>query len=260
VDITANLAATQTQLINAQNTVKQAQADILQLLNLNQSLEIVVPQRAIAEFKSAALPTNTLLAQSPDALLALAYAQRPDYLQAQLDIQTTDLNQRIAVDNRRWNLNLEGSLTTGDISQATGAIVLNRVLNDPAIETAFQQSRIDGLKQQNTLAKLRETIKIDVESRLRDVGAARNRIVSARQARELAEQRLAIATEKFKRGRDTDIFEVLSLQNSLVTAQNDEVNAEIEVLDAMSRLEQSLGITLETWKAAVEASTLLKIP
>ncbi|BAU15321.1 hypothetical protein LEP3755_58790 [Leptolyngbya sp. NIES-3755] len=260
VDIEANIAVTQTQLVNAQNTVKQAQSDLLQLLNLNEPLDIVVPQSAIDEFKSDSPLANSMLSQSPETLLNLAYAQRPDYLQALLDSQSTELNQRIAADNRRWSLNLEGSMNMGDSSQAAGAIVLSRVLNDPALETAFQQSRVDVLKQQNNLTKLRESIKIEVESRLRDVSAARDRITSARQARELAEQRLANANERFRLGRGTDIFEVISLQNGVVSAQNDEVNARIELLDTISRLEQALGVTLDTWKTAVDESKLLQTP
>lgn len=258
VDIEANIAVTQPQLVNAQNAVKQAQSDLLQLLNLDEPLNIVVPQSAIDEFKSESSLANSMLSQSPEILLNLAYTQRPDYLQALLDIQSTQLNQRIAADNRRWNLNLEGSMNMGDSSQAAGAIVLSRVLNDPALETAFQQSRVDGLKQQNNLTKLRESIKIEVESRLRDVSAARDRITSARQARELAEQRLENANERFRVGRGTDIFEVISLQNGVVAAQNDEVNARL--LDTISRLEQALGVTLETWKTAVDESKLLQTP
>jgi outer membrane protein len=260
IDIEANIASTRTQLINAQNALKQAQADLLQLLSLKETLNIVVPQNVIDEFNAESPRSNSILAQSPETLLNLAYAQRPDYLQAQLDIQTAELRKQIAVDNRRWSLNLEGSLNAGNASEATGAIVLNRVLNDPAVETEFQQRRVDVLKQQNTFTKLRETVKIEVESRLRDVSTARDRITSARQARELAEQRLAIATEKFKRGRDTDIFETLVLQNNVVTAQNEEVNAKIELLDAVSRLEQTLGITLDSWKTAIQESKLLQLP
>ncbi|MGG6263951.1 TolC family protein [Leptolyngbya sp. AN03gr2] len=259
VDIEANIAVTQTQLVNAENTVKQAQSDLLQLLNLNEPLNIVVPQSAIDEFKSDSPIANSMLSQSSETLLNLAYAQRPDYLQALLDSQSSELNQRVAADNQRWSLNLEGSMNMGNSSQAAGAIVLSRVLNDPALETAFQQSRVDVLKQQNNLTQLRESIKIEVESRLRDVSAARDRITSARQARELAEQRLANANERFRLGRGTDIFEVISLQNSVVTAQNDEVNARIELLDTISRLEQALGVTLDSWETTINESKLLQV-
>jgi outer membrane protein len=266
VDFEANIAATQTQLVNAQNAVKQAQANLLQLLNLEASLDIVVPQAVINEFKSDISLANSVFSQVSsqpmETLLNLAYTQRPDYLQALLDVQSSELNQRIAIDNRRWSLNFEGSINAGSASnnsQAAGALVLTRQLNEPAIETAFQQSRINTLKQRNNLTKLRESIKIEVESQLRDVQAAKDRIASARQARELTEQRLANANERFRLGRGTDIFEVVSLQNSVVEAQNDEVNARIELLEATSRLEQSIGVTFLNWQAAIRESKLLDL-
>lgn len=261
VDIEASIAATETQVLNVQNTLEQAKSDLLNLLDVEGKLDIVVPQAAISEFKTGSIPVENLAALKLDELLKAAYANRPEYLQAQIDIQTADLDLLVARDNKRWGFDLQATAGTDQTSQVAAGIVLTRVFEDQSLETAFQQSRVDLLKRQNDLTKITENIKLEVENRLRDVNSTRDRITAARRASELAQRRREIATEKFRRGRGgVDIFQILELQNNVVTAQNEEVNAKIDFLDAVSRLDQAIGLTLDTWKAQVDASGLLVTP
>jgi outer membrane protein TolC len=62
----------------------------------------------------------------------------------------------------------------------------------------------------------------------------------------LAEKKFDIETEKFKVGRSSN-FQLVSFKNDLVTAQNGALNATIAYLDALTSLETTLGITLDTW-------------
>jgi outer membrane protein len=255
VDIDGNIAATQTQQLIAQNALEQAKADLLNLLDLETPVNITVPQSLIDDFKAGNLATEAIASLSLNDLLQTAYAKRPDYQQAQLASQIATLDLRIAQDNKRWGLDLVGTSSLGETSQAAAGIVLTRVFQDQSLETAFQQARIDRLKRENTVANLKDSIRLEVESRYRDVLSARDRIASTRKARELAAQRLEIAQIKFKRGRDgVDIFQVLELQNNLVRTQNEEVNAKIDFLDALSRLEQVTGMTLDTWRTQLNSA------
>ncbi len=255
VDIEGNIATSQTQQLTAQNTLEQAKADLLTLLDLDPGTAITIPQTLIDEFKSGNLPTESLDRLNLDELVTTAYAKRPDYRQSQLATQIAALDLRVAQDNKRWGLDLVGTTTVGEVSQAAAGIVLTRIFEDQSLETAVQQSRVDGLKRTNDLANLKDNIRLEVTSRYRDVLSARDRIAATRKARDLAAQRLDIAQIKFKSGRDgVDIFQVLNLQNNLVSTQNEEVNAKIDFLDALARLERVTGTTLDTWKVQSKSS------
>jgi len=256
VEVEANIASTQTQLIVARNALDQAKSDLLNLLDIEETLDIAVPQELIEEFKTGAIPVENLNALTLNQLLEIAYSNRPEYLQAKSSIEIAELDLLVARDNKRFGLDLQLSASLGDNSQMSTGISLTRVFEDQSLETAFQQSRVDLLKRQNDLAKIADDIQIEVESRLRDVNSSRDRITAARRARELAERRLEVTRERFRLGRE-DIFQVISLQNAVVTAQNEEVNAKIDFLDAVTRLDQAIGVTLDTWKEQVAASGLL---
>lgn len=255
VEVEANIASTQTQLIAAENSLEQAKSDLLTFLDVEE-LDIVVPQKLMEEFRSEAVPDKNLNALTLNRLLETAYTNRPEYLQAKSSIRVAELDLLIAQDNKRFSLDLRASATLGNNSEMSTGLSLTRVFGNESLETAFQQNRVDLLKRQNELTKIESDIRLEVESRLRDVNSSRERITAARQAKELAERRLEITRERFRLGRE-DIFQVVSLQNSVVTAQNEEVNAKIDFLDAITRLDQVIGVTLNTWQEEVTSSGLL---
>ncbi|MEO1926720.1 MAG: TolC family protein, partial [Gammaproteobacteria bacterium] len=71
---------------------------------------------------------------------------------------------------------------------------------------------------------------------------------------ELAEQTLFIENEKLRAGRSSN-FELVSFQNSLVTAENSEVDAIIAYHNALTSLDEFLGTTLDTWGIEIQNIT-----
>jgi len=260
VDVRANIAATESQVLGAQNALEQARSDLLNLLDLGNNLNIAVSQTLIAEFQTGNIPAGTYQNLQTAALLSEAYSNRPEYLQAQLDIKIAELAEVVTRDNQRWGLDLQGTAGMGDTSQVAAEITLTRKFGDQELETNRTQSNVDFQKRQNDLVRITKDIELEVGDRLRDINSSLEQITSARRATELTQRRLEIATERFQRGRDGDLFQVISLQNDVVTAQNEEVNAKIGFLDAVARLDQATGVTLETWQSQVEASGLLDVP
>jgi outer membrane protein TolC len=53
-------------------------------------------------------------------------------------------------------------------------------------------------------------------------------------------------------GRPITVFELVRLQNDLEQARNVELNATIDYLNALTRLDQVLGTTLDTWQVTIE--------
>lgn len=257
IDVTANIASSESSYLSAQNQFAQSQSDLLKLLGLSESLNLVVPAREIAalnQIEPSTLPAWKQL--NEDTLLKTAYVRRPDYLQAQLDLQVTDLNLQVAQNNTDWGLDLQGNLNTGSSAQLSATLVLTRVFEDQSLETARQRQRVSQLQRQNNLVKLTETIKLEVSDRLRDVNSALNQVTATEQSRRLSESRAANAEEQFKRGQ-VDIFRLLELQNQAIQSQQTELNAKITFFNALTQLDQALGITLESWQAVVESSQLL---
>lgn len=257
VEIDANLADTETSVLEAANDLEQAKSDLLNLLELDDSIEITIPEETLATLSTVAQPSEV---PSLDELVGVAYDNRPDYQQAQLNLQIAAINGVVAADNRRWNLDLRANVREGDFSSASTELVLTRLLEDEAAETAFQRSQVTQLQLSNDLETLKSDIRLEVADQLRNVESARNRIESTRLARELAIQRLENARARERRGRTRDIFEVLELQNDVVEAQNSEVSAAIALADAIANLNQSLGTTLDVWAEQVNASQLLLVP
>lgn len=257
VEIDANLADTETSVLEAANDLEQAKSDLLNLLELDDSIEITIPEETLATLSTVAQPSEV---PSLDELVGVAYDNRPDYQQAQLNLQIAAINGVVAADNRRWNLDLRANVREGDFSSASTELVLTRLLEDEAAETAFQRSQVTQLQLSNDLETLKSDIRLEVADQLRNVESARNRIESTRLARELAIQRLENARARERRGRTRDIFEVLELQNDVVEAQNSEVSAAIALADAIANLNQSLGSTLDVWAEQVNASQLLLVP
>lgn len=257
VEIDANLADTETSVLEAENALEQAKSDLLDLLDLEDSIQITIPEETLATLSAASQPSDV---PSLDQLVMVAYENRPDYQQAQLNLQIAEINGVVAADNRRWTLDLRANASEGDFSSASTELVLTRLLEDESVETAFQRNQVRQQQRQNDLESLRSDIRLEVADQLRNVDSARNRIASTRLARELAIQRLENARARARLGRTRDIFEVLELQNAVVEAQNSEVNAAIDLADAISNLNQSLGTTLDVWAEQVEASQLLMVP
>lgn len=259
VEVEANIASTQTQSFAAENSLEQAKSDLLNLLDLEETLDIAVPQKSIEEFRTGAVASKNLNALRLNRLLEIAYTNRPEYLQAKSSIRMAELDLLTARDNKRFSLDLQASATLGDDTEMSTGLSLTRVFEDQSLETAFQQNRVELLKRQNELTKIESDIQIEVESRLKEVNSSRERITAARRARELAERRLEITRERFRLGRE-DIFQIVSLQNEVVTAQNEEVNAKIDFLDALTQLDRAIGVTLNTWKEEIATSGLLNTP
>ena len=243
----ASVAAAEEQLLNAFNTLSQANSDVLEVIDIDENLKIVIPEKSIEALRDENLLRRVDL--NREDLLQTAYQQRPDYLQAKLDVEIAQIDLIEPQDDRRLKLDFVNELSLGDGSQLTAGVELTRTFEDQSLKTAFESARTQLLQSQNNLADIIETIEIEITDRVNDVNSNFAAIPKARQARELAQQRLEIVQELYRRGRNgVDIFQVTSQQDAVVEAQNTELNAIINYLNARTNLEQSLGTTLDTWQ------------
>ncbi|MFM2312880.1 MAG: hypothetical protein RLZZ04_2156 [Cyanobacteriota bacterium] len=250
IQLQASLAGAEEQLLGARNSLSQANSDLLGFIDTDQHLKIAVPIENVQALtrEKFSLPVEN----NQQDLLPRAYAQRPDYLQAQLDTKIARFDLIEPQDNRRWQLDAVSNFNLGDSSQAIASLQLTRTFKDQSLNTAFQSARVQFLQRQNDLQDLKEAVRIEVRQQVTNVNSNLAKIEKARRAKELAEKRLEIVKKLYLRGRGgVDIFEVTSQQDEVVEAQNTELNAIIDYLNAKTDLEQSLGTTLDTWRKSL---------
>ena len=247
VQLRSSVAGAEEQLLSALNSQAQANADLLQIIDTDRNLNIVIPQEVIQALTD--ISSFRPVKPQPEKLLEQAYDRRPDYLQANLDLKIARFDLIEPKDDKRWQLDAVSNLNLGDSSDAVAGLELTKTLGDRSLQTAFETARVELLQKQNDLQESTETVRIEVRDRIADVNSNLVQIEKARRAKELAQERLEIVQQLYRRGRGgVDIFEVTSQQDQVVEAQNTELNAIVGYLNARTDLEQSLGITLNTWQ------------
>ncbi|HAJ60728.1 MAG TPA: hypothetical protein DCP31_16855, partial [Cyanobacteria bacterium UBA8543] len=123
------VANRQVSLLTAQNNLEATKLALIDILDIEQTINIVAAQTPIA--KPIPLESNKLR--------RLAFQNRPDYLRAQLTQQTSQLQLLLAEDDKRWDLNLITSLnnTLNSTSDVRAGLVLSREFGDLTKQQRF---------------------------------------------------------------------------------------------------------------------------
>jgi|GEM_PF-154279 len=246
VDLVQNqtsIANQQVSLLSARNNLETFQLNLLKILDIDPKIDIVAVENL------AAKPLNLDL----DKLREIALQNRADYLQAQLRLDRTKFEQLIAENNKRWNLDFVASYGNeiDSTNQVSAGLAFTRTFGDRTLEQAVVRSRVNLQQAENNLREFRETLNLELIDEVKNVNLSFEQVKLAQQARELAEKKLNIEKEKLRLGR-SQIFQVLSFQDDLVAAKNTELNAIIDYLNALTRLDKTVGTTLETWQVTIE--------
>lgn len=242
------------QLISAQNNLVRANTSLRNLVGTDQPLQFVALLATVDQLFATATAQSAQFDQA--RLIEQAYQVNPEYLQAQLQQQSQALDLTVAQDNLRWQLNLRGESEVGNLSQGRLGLVATRQFDDPALETQRVRSEVALRQGENRLARLREQLRNDVTNRLLDVRSNLAQVEAATRARQSAERQLAVTRARFGQG-DATSFEVSTQEENLVAAQNAELNARITFLNSIALLEQTVGITVESWQPQVDFSPVL---
>ncbi len=255
-DNETSVANAQRDLANARNQLIQANNAILNQIGTDQNLVFVASTETVIQlFENAVARAETY---DQEELIALALQQRPDYRQAQLARQNLELNLLLARDGLRWQLDARARGNLGDFSETTVGLFATRTFDQPQLQTSLVSSEVALEQQDNNLAQLEEEIRNDVIAGLESVRANLLRVRAAVRATENAEQQLEAARTQFRLGRgQLTQFDLLQREDDLVDAQNAELTAEIAFLNAIAQLEQTVGITLESWTDQVDLTPVL---
>ena len=252
VDLISNetaVANREVDLLAAQNRLQEAQLQLIETLDIQQNLELIALETPKVE--KSALP-------SLNKNLKLAFTKNPSYLSTSLDIKIAQLNLSLAEDNKRWDLSLNVSYDNNlnsvreDVSEFIGSLNLSReFFGNLQLERDLIRSQIILQQNQNNLEEARSTLTIQIRNSIREVNFRLTEVEQAKRVTQLSQQQLENEREKLRLGRGS-IIDSIRFEDDLVFAANRELNAIIAYFNALTRLEQTIGTTLETWNVRIE--------
>jgi outer membrane protein TolC len=243
----SDLANQEFSLLAAENEVDAARLSLVKLMGLDTHADIR-PEDALS-----VAPVAYELEQA----LALARTNRPDFQTTELAVTVADIRLALARNQQLPDLSLvasygqsrvgtNGATALSAPDQWSLGLRLNVPLNDLRLEQVVVAAEVEKDKADVRLAQEQDNLILEVRNALRQLDMSWRQVGLSQRALALAEKKFDIETEKFKVGRSSN-FQLVSFKNDLVTAQNGALNATIAYLDALTSLETTLGITLDTW-------------
>ncbi len=261
VQTEASLANQRFNVSQSEETLEQAELELLRLLNLGRDTRL----RLLDTIDLDELDTLRVDAPAVDEALDIALQNRPDYLRLRLGRAIEDVNRMLAQNNHLWRLDLVASLGAGGEGDSarsaleatlderpgySAGLQMEVPLFDPERPVRLLESEI-RLQQAHIQFAERETeLRLEVERALNDLDSRWRQIGFARQSLKLARESLEIEREKLSVGRSTS-FQVNATERSLREAEQSLLNAVVAYLNAQSVLDRVLGTTLDTWGLAL---------
>lgn len=253
VQAQADIASRELEVEEAEGAVESGRLALLRLL----ALDLSSPIRASETL--AAVP----LSLAPLEVLRLAETQQPEYLSSLLASQQADLNLILARDQGRWEVSLVGGLNQVRDNYAGGASNLGGrawdsyaglELQIPIADSASRQAEVRaqvGLEAQRVaLADAHQALQHSVNEVLRELGTRWRQYEISLRGVDLSRRKLAIEKDKLAVGRSSN-FQVISYEGDLRDAESARLDALLAYLNAQTRLDLTLGMTLETWDIAL---------
>ncbi|HVK04688.1 MAG TPA: TolC family protein, partial [Armatimonadaceae bacterium] len=184
-----------------------------------------------------------------EALLTQALAQRPEYLQADVNILKAAKNTRLARRGLEPFLNvainagyaitepaLGSERETGNLALALGVPLWDGGATRAAVDSARADERIAAITKDQYV----RGIKAEVQQAAVAVRDAAERRTSAEANVAQAREALRLAGVRFRAGVGTQL-EINDAQTALTLAETNQVNAQYDYLAALARLSRAVG-------------------
>lgn len=250
ITVQAQVADREIALLSSQNNLKQRRLDLLELLDIDEDVNIMASENL--EIQPPTLDIDRIRQSSLE--------HQPIYLQARLNLERAKTQLIIAENNRRWNIDVETVVRHDPApniienrTELSAGLTFSKALGDHSIERDFQRSKVDISKAENNLKETMQNVNTEVTKNLQDIELNFKQVELSRRRTQLAQQQLFNQVEKIKLGVDgATLLDLVRFQSDLDDAKNNELNAKIDYLNALTNLEKSLGITLDIWNITLE--------
>ncbi len=248
----ATIANRELALLQSRNSFDSANFNLVNLLDMDSSTRIR-PREYLGVESVRQLDSDDLGTQE---ILEIALANSSDYRIAKLAVESAEISLTVAQNNRLPDLSFDIEVKRDRGLGRTGhqaSLNLTVPLNDRSPQLEILQAVNSLTMARRNLEELRESISVSVLQAMNDVEVGFRVVELASEARKLAEENLIIEQSKFSQGLSST-FEVSASEVDLVTAENSETDAIIGYLNARVRLDQVMGVTLDSWGIEVEAA------
>ena len=250
ITVQSQVADQEIALLSSRNNLRQRRLDLLELLDIDEDVNIIASQNLEIQ-----PPTLDI-----DRIRQSILEHQPSYLKAKLNLENAKTQLVIDENKRRWNIDLETVVRHDPApniienrTELSAGLTFSKALGDRSIERDFQRSRVDVLKLENDLKETIQKVNTEVTKNLQDIELNFKKVELSRQATKLAELQLSNEVEKIKLGfQGRRLLDLVDFQSKLNEAQNNELNAKIDYLNALTNLEKNLGITLDTLGITLE--------
>ncbi|MYH91063.1 MAG: TolC family protein [Gammaproteobacteria bacterium] len=247
----ASIANRELALLRARNGLESANLALMNLLDLEDTARIR-PRNGLG---GEPVPTPAGAAVGLEDRIGAALRHRTEIRIAAMAVEIAGIDLEVAENNRLPDLSFAVRLSRDEgtgRSERAARLDMTIPLNDRSPELQLLQARNGLDNARRDLEELRESIRLSVRQAVNDVEVGLRLIDLARKARTLAAENLAIEQIKFGQGLSST-FEVAASEDGLVAAQNDELDATIGWLNALTRLDGVTGLILESRGIALEA-------
>ncbi|AQT47952.1 Outer membrane efflux protein [Bartonella choladocola] len=250
VQTEADLENQKLRVLQAQQTIEDRRLNLLDILNLDLSTPLVAKE----EFKLKKIPIDLR------KLFDTALLNREDYQSQLYVIDQNKLNVKVAENQQLWDISLFAQGTYGtqkqtdlpDTRTRNGkvGIQLSIPLNDLTIKQQLVQADTTTRTSELQLDIIKSGIERQIRTSATEVKIYWQQAKTAQTSLDLARRALEVEKTKLNAGRSST-FEVRSMEQNLRDAETQLVNARINYLNALTRLDLQLGTTLETWQVSL---------
>ena len=243
-----NVILAERQVRDAQNFLKQLITDDRTTGLLDEPITIEPPAPA------------PIVVVDPVADFRIALEKRPDYQQAKLSLQRSDINTRLQFNQLLPRVDLVGSYGGNgyDPDRATSrhmaqdrdyrsyswGVVVSVPLTFTTERGRYRVARLSQRQSETQLQQVEQSIVVSVGNAAGQIEATQKRIQANRRARELAQATLDAEVKRLRVGQSSTFF-VASQQESLSIAEVREAAALSDYAKALAEYDRQLGVTLE---------------
>lgn len=257
----AAVASRVEQTLIADKAIRDQEDQLRRLMNPAEE-ELRVDVRLMPENQ----PVVSLDPISLQEAIDVAMERRPEIVQANKNIESSDLNAKFAKNQLLPNLSFQGtaglaglggstgdmlkSSTSGDFYNYGAGLVLSFPLGNRSAISTYNKSQLEAQNAKTAFQSVRQQVIVGVREAVRRVQTDFKRIETTRSARILSEKQLQAEQERLKVGLSTTRF-VLDFQRDLATAQGNELRAIVDYNKSLSNLSRHKATTLDRYNLQI---------
>lgn len=247
----SSAAAQAVSILNAQNDITKLRRRLLKVMGvLDQNV-------AQVEFELADSPGENLVSTSLSEAFDAATKSRPDYIQATLAVESTEIQRNFARNQRLPTLQLFGDAGVagladnfsssvdmaeqGTFNSWEAGLFFEWPIPNRTARGNYRAATFNHERAKVQLRNVAERVTREVADALSDLKTAEGRIASAREAGDLAERLLQAEEKSFTLGRSNSV-DVLLAQEAAASAERDVVQARTDYATAVSNLLRVEGL------------------